>query len=215
MPEVTAVTDAAVFSTDAIAPGSLISIFGSNLAPITAAAPSTPLPLSIADVSVTVNGITAPLLFVSPNQINAQTPYEAAPGAASVVVRVQGTQSAPVTMSLKIAAPSLFTDQNSPQTPASPGSSISLYFTGQGPLITSIEDGDAPGAGHTVWASSPVSATIGGLPAGVEYAGLAPNYPGVAQINLKVPTLTQGVYPVIVTIAGVASNAVQVTVPAQ
>ena len=222
-PVVSAVTDGAVFSPDSLAPGSLISVFGTNLATITAAASSTPLPLSIADVSVTVNGITAPLLFVSPGQINAQVPYEVAPGPASVVARVHGTVSKPLDITLKSAAPALFSDATGQAAavnadgsgnPASPGGFISLFFTGQGPVVTPVDDGDAPATGHTVWATSSVSATIGGVNADVLFAGLAPNYPGVAQINLNIPAITPGVYPVVVTIAGVASNAVQMAISA-
>jgi uncharacterized protein (TIGR03437 family) len=224
-PAVTAVTDAAVFSTDSMAPGSLISVFGSKLAPLNAGATSTPLPLSIADVSVTINGITAPLLFVSPAQINAQVPYEVAPGKASLVVRVQGISSTPLTISLKAAAPALFMDSigqaaaanpngsgSSPQSAPGPGDFITLFFTGQGPVAAAIDDGDAPAAGSVISATSPVSATVGGVTAEVQFAGLAPNFPGVAQINLKIPQLSSGVYPVLVTIGGVVSNAVQVTV---
>ena len=87
-PAVTAVTDAAAFSPDAIAPGSLISIFGSGLAQGANSASATPLPLSLGDVSVTMNGIVAPVLYVSPGQINAQVPNEVAAGPASLVVRV-------------------------------------------------------------------------------------------------------------------------------
>jgi uncharacterized protein (TIGR03437 family) len=225
-PVVTAVTDGAVFSQDAIAPGSLISIFGSGLAPAAASASGTPLPLSIGDVSVTINGIPAPVLFVSEGQINAQVPSEIAAGAASVVARVNGKLSAPKAITVKAAAPALFTvngqaaavnsdgSSNSSESPAVPGSSISIFFTGQGPVAGVIDDGDAPGTGSVVWATSPTSATIGGVTAEIQFVGLAPNFPGVAQIDLKIPQLAPGVYPVVVTMAGVASNAAQVMVAA-
>src|ERR1022692_976900 len=57
-----------------IAPGSLVSIFGTNLAATTMTAQETPLPTEFAGTSVTLNGIKAPLLFVSPSQINLQAP---------------------------------------------------------------------------------------------------------------------------------------------
>lgn len=226
-PVVAAVTDGATFSPDSIAPGSLISIFGSGLAPAAAPASGTPLPLSIGDVSVTIDGIPAPVLYVSPRQINAQVPGEVVPGVASVVARVNGTLSAPKTISLKAAAPALFTvnghaaavnsdgSGNSPGSPAAPDSFVSLFFTGQGPVATLIDDGDAPATGSVIWATSPASATIGGVAAEIQFVGLAPNFPGVAQIDLKIPSLPPGVYPVVVTIGGVVSNAVQVVVAAQ
>jgi hypothetical protein len=61
-PAIAAVANAASYSHAAISPGSLISIFGSGLAAMTASAPSNPLPLSIADTSVTINGVPTPLL---------------------------------------------------------------------------------------------------------------------------------------------------------
>jgi len=226
-PTVAAVTDGAAFSGDAIAPGSLISIFGSGLAPATYYASNTPLPLSIGDVSVTVNGMSAPVLFVSPHQINVQMPNGVAAGPANLVVRVHGALSAPMAVSVKPAAPSLFMGAegqaaalnpdgsgNSLHSPAVPGSFISLFFTGQGPVDSFVEDGDAPQAGKIVRATSDVSATIGGVAADVDFAGLAPGFPGVAQLNLKIPKLATGVYRVVVTIAGQTSNAANVTISA-
>jgi uncharacterized protein (TIGR03437 family) len=227
VPAVAAVTDGAAFSRDAIAPGSLISIFGSGFAAASAFAPNTPLPLSIGDVSVTVNGISAPVLFVSPHQINVQMPSGVAAGPASLVVRVQGALSAPMAISVKPAAPALFTSvdgqaaaldsdgsANSTQHPAMPGSFISVFFTGQGPVDADVDDGDAPDAGNVVQATSSISATVGGVAAEVQFAGLAPGFPGVAQINLKIPTLATGVHPVLVTIAGATSNSANLAISA-
>src|SRR5262249_55624650 len=97
-PSITAVTNAASYADDAISPGSLISIFGSGLAPLTASASAVPLPLSIADTSVTINGLAAPILFVSPHQINVQAPYEISPGKAALAVRSHGAQSSAATV---------------------------------------------------------------------------------------------------------------------
>jgi hypothetical protein len=58
----------------AIAPGALISIYGTNLAAGEGRAPATPLPASLNGTRVSINGMAAPLLFVSATQINAQTP---------------------------------------------------------------------------------------------------------------------------------------------
>ena len=87
-----------------------------------------------------------------------------------------------------------------------------MFFTGQGPVDQPEDDGDAPDEGAAVSATLPVSATIGGIPAEIRFAGLAPLYPGLAQINLQIPPLASGTYPVVVKIGGVASNAAQLTV---
>jgi hypothetical protein len=91
--------------------GSLAAIYGDFLAPRVEAAQSMPLPASLAGVSVTVNGVAAPLHFVSPGQINMQIPYETAPGPATVVVTNNGIPA--MTGRLQIA-------------PAAPGSDLSL-----------------------------------------------------------------------------------------
>ena len=72
---ITAIANGASYA-QAFAPGMLMSVFGSGLSPVTRSANSTPLPLDIAGVSATVNGVSAPLYYVSPGQINVQVPYE-------------------------------------------------------------------------------------------------------------------------------------------
>ena len=224
-PEITAVTNAGSYSSAAISPGSLISIFGSGLAALTANASSNPLPMSLADTSVTVNGIPAPLLFQSPTQLNAQLPWETLVGPASVVVRTRGASSAALKITVQPAAPGLFTDAggyaaalnadgsvNSKANPAAAGSVISVFFTGLGAVTTAVDDGAAPVAGQIVFALSRVAASIGGSPAQIEFAGLAPLYPGLAQINLKVPALASGTYPLTILVAGRASNAAELAI---
>ncbi|MCU1275700.1 MAG: hypothetical protein JWO48_3131, partial [Bryobacterales bacterium] len=223
-PTISAVRNAASYST-AIAPGSLVSLFGSGLAPTTARATGTPLPLALADTYVTVNGVVAPLLFVSPQQINAQVPFEIPPGPATVVVRALGAASAPVTVTVRPVAPGVFTDGqgqaavlnaggsvNSARNPASSGCIVSVFFTGQGPVATAVEDGAAPAAGQAISATSRISATIGGMPVEIPFAGLAPLYAGVAQMNLKIPPLASGVYSLVINIGDEASNAAQLVV---
>ncbi len=224
-PAIAAVANAASYSTDATSPGSLISLFGSNLAPLTASAPSTPLPTSLNDTTVTVNGVPAPILYQSPGQINAQVPWEVPSGLASVVIRTRGASSAPAQITIQAAAPGLFTDDqgyaaalnadgsvNSEDQPAASGSVISVFLTGQGPVATTVDDGVSSAAGTTDSATSSVSASVAGQPAQIEFAGLAPLYPGVAQINLKIPALAAGVYPLIVRISGSVSNAAQLVI---
>ncbi len=226
-PAVSAVTNAASFVADAVSPGSLITVFGSHLAAATSQANSTPLPLSLVDTSVTVNGLVAPLLFVSENQINAQIPAALPAGPATIVVRSGGLVSPPTSILIQPAAPGLFANSeggavalddddspNSEAAPASSGSVVSVFLTGLGPVSTPIDDGVAPSAGETIGATLTVTATIGGVPAAVEFAGLAPLYPGTAQVNLRVPPLASGTYPLIATIGGTASNTVHLVISA-
>ena len=132
-----------------------------------------------------------------------------------------------MTVSVGAAAPGVFTDaeghaaalnadgsRNDPQHPAASGSIVSLFFTGQGLVDTPLEDGAPAPVGPVISATSPVSATVGGLPAEVRFTGLAPGYAGLAQINLKVPVLAAGVYPVVIKIGSATSNSARLTVSA-
>jgi uncharacterized protein (TIGR03437 family) len=92
-----------------VSPGSLVSIFGSNLAPQIAQADSIPLPTSLAGVSVSANGLLAPLLYVAPGQINAQLPFEIASNSSvNVVVNNNSVLSASQTVDVSPFAPGVF-----------------------------------------------------------------------------------------------------------
>src|SRR5216684_5951186 len=106
------IVNAASF-TSPVAPGALISIFGVNLAPQIASASQIPLPLSLAGVSVRFNNnVFAPLLFVSPTQVNAQLPWEVASnGNVTLVVTNNGVESAPQTVPVSLFSPAVFSVQ--------------------------------------------------------------------------------------------------------
>jgi uncharacterized protein (TIGR03437 family) len=100
-----------------VSPGSLVSIFGTNLSAATASALSVPISTSLSSVSVTFNNVPAPLAFVSSDQINAQVPWDILPiippgtnGVTQipVVVTRNGVPSAPVNVSVGAAAPGIF-----------------------------------------------------------------------------------------------------------
>jgi uncharacterized protein (TIGR03437 family) len=108
------VLNSASYTTQGAAPGSIVSIFGTGLAASTASASAIPLPTSLGDVtSVTFNGISAGLYFVSQTQINAQLPFNVLPGQSSgtasiVVTRSSGT-SAAQSVTVVPASPGIFT----------------------------------------------------------------------------------------------------------
>jgi uncharacterized protein (TIGR03437 family) len=184
---------------------------------MTTSAATMPLPLTLADVSVTVNGTEAPLTYVSAQQINGQVPSAVLTGPASILVRVSGV-SAAANVSINAVAPGIFTSAdgqaaalnqdgsvNQPESPAAPGSVVSVFFTGSGVVKGWPEDGAAAPA-PPVLLTSQVTATIGGMDAPIQFAGLAPGWVGLSQINLQVPALKAGTFPVVIAIAGSASN---------
>lgn len=101
-----------------VAPGSLVSIFGTNLSAATASASSVPISTNLSSVTVTFNNVAAPLAFASSGQINAQVPWEIlpliAPGTTGttqipVIVTRNGVASAPLNVSVGPSAPGIFT----------------------------------------------------------------------------------------------------------
>ncbi len=102
---VAAVVNANGFQPGPVAPGSIVTLFGSNLAPRAAQASSSPWPMVLDSTSVFVNGTAAPLAYVSPTQINAQIPNDTKPGQATVTVVSGGRVFPPVQISIKSALP--------------------------------------------------------------------------------------------------------------
>ncbi len=203
----------------------MATVFGSNFA-ITKAGAKAPLPASLAGVSVSVNGQSAPLLYVTPNQVNFQVPSETALGSATVTVGVNGGSSNSVTVPLLGAAPGLFSlssghavvqnsdfTLNDPSNPAKVGSTIVAYLSGSGPVSPAVADGATTPANTLVSATSQSSATIGSSTAQVAFAGLAPGFVGLVQVNIVVPSgLQPGDYPLAITIGSETSNSATISV---
>ncbi len=202
--------------------GSIATIFGANLASSTQTAKSTPLPRQLAGTSVSVNGIGAPLFYVSATQINFQVPSsnDTTPGASSaagIVVSTATGESEPytnVTTGLS-ATPAIFsidasgcgqgavlnvsadgsTSLNSPINSAMPGDYISIYGTGNGLVYNQPADGSPAQA--TPLASAEITSgpvfDFEGAYNGAEWAGRAPGFVGLDQFNFQVPaTVRQG-----------------------
>jgi len=109
IPRITAIVNSANFKTD-VGTGGLISIFGEDLAEVEATAGTTPLPLSLGGTCITSNGLSLPLLYVSPNQINAQMSFGLA-GSVASIVRTAGGLSDIFISSVGISAPAVFSVQ--------------------------------------------------------------------------------------------------------
>ena len=162
---VSAVTDAADFRAGPVVPGSLAAVFGSNL--------------SGQNVSVTFDGIAAHLLYTSAKQINLQIPPDlTGHSSTQMVVTVDGSSSAPLTVQLVAIAPALFTPGilnqdstlNSPTNPAAAGSVLQIFGTGM------------PASGGAVFVTISTHANMVPL-----YAGAAPGLNGIEQVNVAVP----------------------------
>ena len=97
---------------------------------------------------------------------------------------------------------------NGPANPAARGSVISLFGTGEGLISPQLLSGDLSISTPYSTTVAPVTATIGGQPAEVTYAGAAPLAPvGVFQINVKIPAaVSPGAAPVIVSVGDIATT---------
>lgn len=223
-PNANGVADAASFRTGALAPGHLLSLFGTQLASAAASATALPLPSVLGGTQVLINGRIAPLLYASPLQINMQAPFGLTGGAADVVVRINGVESAPVTVPLVEAAPGLFAaalhadyTPVSAAAPARAGEPILLFASGLGAVVGNITAGTAapapqPGSSTGATVARP-DVRVGGRPAALLYSGLAPGFAGLYQVNITMPAgLPAGNAAVELTIAGRTSNSITLAV---
>jgi uncharacterized protein (TIGR03437 family) len=208
-----------------VAPGSAIAIYGKNLSTSTAAATSPPLPAQLGTTSVTINGVAAPLYYVSPNQINAQVPFEVAAGEAVVLVTSNAIASPGAAVNITPVAPGITEDPaghavvvntdgsvNGPANPAKPGQLVTAYGTGQGPLNMPVATGAAAPSNPLATTVSPTTVTVGGVPVTVQFNGLTPTAVGLWQLNFAVPNLPPGNYPLVATVGGVSSLAATISV---
>jgi len=207
-PTVASVLNTFDYSTN-ICPGVLASIYGTNFGS------------AKAGVSFTVGGKPGFVIAISPNQINAQLPFEAATGPTTIVVTVNGTASAPLAITLASVAPAFFTvdgsgsggtlltnAQSVPYTspaPASPGTTVVGYLTGLGVTTPATPTGLAPAV-----LASPVAVPtlmVGGQAATVIAAAVTPNDAGLYQVSFKVPAGVQGNAPIVLSIGGKTTSA--------
>jgi uncharacterized protein (TIGR03437 family) len=192
------------------------AIFGSNLALTTASASTAPLPVSLENTSVTVNGVAAPLYYISPTQLNVQIPYETpASGTVPVVVSNNGLTSS-TSIAMSSAAPGIFTDTSGaivPSSTAARGQTVTMYVTGAGALLPSVATGSTPGSSGTPVPTATTLVTVGGVQASTSYIGIPSWSVGVLQVNFVVPSsITTGVQSVVVSVGGLASPGATLTV---
>ena len=226
-----------------VAPGSYVSIMGTNFAPGLTTAGSLPLPAQLNGMQVLLAGRQLALRSTSDGQINAIIPYDVPPNATHQMIVQRGTaQSVAEPVTVAAAQPAIFTLDGSGQgpgmvidtqadgtqfmvtgdNPATAGDTLLIYCSGLGPVDPPVAAGDvvapdSPGS-QTI---NPVTVTIGGVPATVQFAGIAPftltgpdslDFAGLYQVSVIVP---DGVTPapdtpVIVTVSGQDSRPVTI-----
>jgi uncharacterized protein (TIGR03437 family) len=189
----------------AVAPGEIISIFGTSLGPtesVASAQSGDCVEKELAQTKVTFDNIPAPLLFVSDTEIKTIVPYGVA-GRATTQMKVtyRKTASDPVTLNVTGSAPGIFTNDsghavvqnedggaNAPDAPAAVGSAIVLFATGEGITNPLVSDGKilpADGSDSTTPVLQ-VAVTIGGVSAQLQEAG---SVPGLVSGNLRVKVI--------------------------
>jgi uncharacterized protein (TIGR03437 family) len=220
------VTNAASYAHQ-ISPGALATVWGQNFGTATATN-SAPWSTGFGGLTVTVNGTAAPIYFISPGQINFQVPWETPTGTAQVGITLNGGASNTISVPVVTAGPGLFFSGaaaiaqnaqtpdyllNGPSNPAAVGTTIVAYLTGSGPVSPAVGTGAITPDTTLVKATSSASAKIGSADAQVQFTGLTPNFIGLVQMNIVVPSgLTPGDYPLTVTINGETSNSANVSV---
>ena len=204
------------------APGTLLQIGGTYLAAQAATSNANPLPKTLGGTSVLIGGLSAPVVSVSPGQVNVQAPFELIPGQPyQVIVSANGSLTTPETVQFAPTAPGLALVTAglvkaihqkggaaiTQISPARPGEAISVFLTGLGLTDTKVESGaggpDNPPANVVL----PASVTLDSVVVTPSFAGLAPGQPGVYQIDFTVPdNANSGQLPLQVTQGGVSTN---------
>jgi uncharacterized protein (TIGR03437 family) len=223
------VVQGATFRSVPVAPGSLVTVFGLNLAGGSQNAGLYPLPTTLGKTSVLMGATAMPILAETPTQVNVQVPFDV-PVNSQVQVSVQAGNllSVPTTLQVAAAQPGVFTKDQSgsgqgiitlgntstlaePATPAKAGDTVVIYCTGLGAVDPPVVAGTAAATASAT--TNKVTVTIGGVPTPVSYSGVTPGFAGLYQINAVVPGNVSGdAVPVVVTVAGQTSPAVTMAV---
>ncbi|MCZ2146804.1 MAG: hypothetical protein LC126_03405 [Bryobacterales bacterium] len=211
---VTCMANAASNDMSSIAPGEVLSIYGSSIGParqfITQLDTAGIVTKELGGITVTFDGVPAPILYAAPGRINLVAPFTLSPNKVRVELRRDGVLLAAFDRTVSPAHPGLFTVNglrsgplaalnqdgtiNSAANPASPGSIVTIYATGLGDMLPAAVDGEIPhGPVSRPIASFPIqlySISAGAFSPSIEYLGNAPELvQGMIQVNLRLPRI--------------------------
>jgi len=198
--------------TAGVSPGDFVILEGNNLGPTTLQGASLlPLPTELANVKVLINNIEAPISYVSAHQIAALVPFAIGnDSVAQFQVNNNGQLSNVVTEYVNLTTPGVFTQDSSgsgyaaalhkngslvtTDSPAEAGETLAVFMSGLGTVFPAILDGvGAPSNPPSTTSYTSFMADISGTPATIAFAGLAPGFAGLYQVNIQIPTgLTPG-----------------------
>jgi len=221
------VVNGASFQAGGISPGSIATVFGSNLAATTASTDRFPLPRTLAGTQLFVNGVPVPLFYVSPAQVNFQVPFSIAANNVLIQVVSASGSSASIAVPVTPVQPGLFfapatsigamsfpsDGSNAAQRAARPGESIELYGVGLGAVNSAPEVGEPASSFFLARTDLEPTVSVGGRVLPATFSGLAPGFAGLYQINYTLPQdLLPGRYELLATVDGIVSNVVFVDV---
>jgi uncharacterized protein (TIGR03437 family) len=176
-----------------VAPGSIASLFGADLASATALSTTDPLPQSLGGVALQCAGRLFPLLYVSAQQINFQVASDLEPGVYSLELHRDGGVVRSVDFTVARHAPGLFAVLHedgsaiTPDTPAHPGERVALYGTGFGPYVTPAPDGFRVPASPPDPLTDSLQVLAAGRTLAPEFAGAGPALTGIALVLVVLP----------------------------
>ena len=216
--------NAASFRKYPVAPGGLVSAFGTFTGATSQAATTLPLPTTLGGAGVTVSGVAAPLIFSSEGQINLQIPAVTPVGeVVTIAVSVGGIEVASGSLVAAVSDPAIFSlnpadpmlpgaiinadgSLNGPTNPARRGDTVLVFGTGIGAVDNTPADGNPPDGLSTGAATA--RAFFSSKEGTVSFSGLAPGFVGLWQLNITIPTdsFVSGPVPLLVTLGGRPSS---------
>jgi uncharacterized protein (TIGR03437 family) len=200
------VLNAASYSpfTVGVSRGELIRLYGTNLA--SSALRDTTFPKTLGNVQVLINNRPAPILVVSPTEVDVVTPWATSESVVAIQVINNGTASNVVTVFRAAATPGIFTSTQdglgiaaalrpnfsviTSSNPARPGETVALYMTGLGEVAPAISDGTPGPSNPLSKTTNDAAVRLRGRDAAVTYSGLAPQFIGLYQMNVTIPADT-------------------------
>jgi uncharacterized protein (TIGR03437 family) len=204
-----------------LGPGNIVQIYGSGLASQTTTPAILPLPTAVNGTAVFIGGVNAPLYYVSPVQINAQVPFELAPGNQyQLIVSANGALTTPQPIQVTNAVPAILEFNSGAvvaqhqdgslitnTSPAVPGEFVVIYLTGLGATDIPVPSGQPSPSNPVATVLDTPVLTLNDTPIPVLFSGLTPSLVGLYQINFQLPKpLGDGNYQLVISQSGVVSN---------